>query len=105
MGTLPAILSLVRFILTMAGGFLVTKGYVDNDVVTSLGGTLPSVISLVWSMLTHAPVKASEVAQTVSQVADTVSIATKDDQTKEVLKNVRDLLNQMDFDKAKGELG
>lgn len=104
---LPLILSLARYGLMGLGSYFVTKGYIDNDVLTALAGVVPSVISLVSSVLTHAPVKTSDVITTISDVATAAQTITKDGQTKEVLGQIKVLLNSIPddlLDKAKGNI-
>lgn len=103
--SLAQVLSVVRYGLTLIGGYFVTKGYLSNDVVTSLGGTLPAVVSLIWSILTHAPVAVADVASTVGAVAGTVVTATKDGETKAVVQEIQDAITRAYPDIAKGSIG
>lgn len=103
--SLAQILSVVRYGLTLVGGYFVTKGYISNDVVTSLGGTIPAVVSLIWSLFTHAPIRVADVAASVGAVASTVVTATKDGSTKAVVQEIQDAINRAYPDVAKGNLG
>jgi len=47
----PAILSLVRQILTVAGTALVAKGYVEASQVEPVIGALMTIGSVVWSVV------------------------------------------------------
>jgi hypothetical protein len=41
---------LLRHVLTFAGGFFVTKGFVDTDMLAELIGGLLSIIGVIWSI-------------------------------------------------------
>lgn len=41
---------LLRHVLTFAGGFFVTKGLVDTDMLGELIGGLLSIIGVIWSI-------------------------------------------------------
>lgn len=45
------ILSVIRHLLTIAGGVLVTKGILSESTVTQLVGALPGVIGLLWGAI------------------------------------------------------
>lgn len=41
---------LTRHILTFAGGFIVAKGWVSEDVFAEIVGVLVSIVGIVWSI-------------------------------------------------------
>ena len=45
------IFGLIRHLLTVVGGGLVAKGYIDADTVYELSGALVSVVGIVWSYM------------------------------------------------------
>lgn len=57
--TKEQILGVVRHLLTFFGGILVTKGLVDETVVTEIIGGLSTLIGAVWSFFSKTPVVAS----------------------------------------------
>jgi flagellar motor component MotA len=56
------ILGIVRHILTFVGGFLITKGIVDETFVTEIVGALATIIGTVWSFLAKVPSVVAPVA-------------------------------------------
>ncbi len=42
------VLSIIRHGLTIAGGILVTKGYLGDETVVALSGGVASFVGLVW---------------------------------------------------------
>jgi hypothetical protein len=46
--------SAVRWALSTGGAFLVTKGYLNDDLVTWLVGGVGPIVALVWSMIYHS---------------------------------------------------
>lgn len=92
--TLPIILSVVRWLITMAGAYFAAKGIVSNDVVTALEGASGSVVSLVWSVITHQQIAFKDVANTLSDVAKSVGSISKDGETKDVVKQIQDILDK-----------
>jgi hypothetical protein len=54
--TKEQILGVVRHLLTFFGGILVTKGLVDETVVTEIIGGLSTLIGAVWSFISKTPV-------------------------------------------------
>lgn len=54
--TKEQILGVVRHLLTFFGGILVTKGLVDETVVTEIIGGLSTLIGAVWSFFSKVPV-------------------------------------------------
>lgn len=41
---------LIRAILAAAGGIFVTKGYLSNDSLTTIGGLIGPVVAAIWSL-------------------------------------------------------
>ena len=50
----PNIASLIRHILTAAGGFLVAKGIASTEQLTEIVGALLSLASVGWSIKSNA---------------------------------------------------
>jgi hypothetical protein len=46
------ILGVVRHVLTFAGGFLITKGIIDEALSQEIIGGVVSLVGLVWSIWT-----------------------------------------------------
>lgn len=69
------ILGLVRHALTLAGGYLVKKGYTDSIGLDTLIGGLFAVVGVVWSMLhkQNVEVKAS-IAAVVPSAPSTTTV-------------------------------
>jgi len=44
-----------RHVLTFIGGFLITKGLVDETFVTEVVGALSTIIGAVWSFFAKTP--------------------------------------------------
>ena len=51
----PAILALVRQLLTVAGTALVAKGFVEASHVEPVIGALLTIVSVVWSVADKRP--------------------------------------------------
>ena len=49
------ILGIVRHAMTVAGGFLVAKGYVEAGMVEQVAGAVVTVVGVVWSILAKKP--------------------------------------------------
>ena len=49
------ILGIVRHVLTFVGGFLITKGIVDETFVTEVVGALSTIVGAVWSFFAKVP--------------------------------------------------
>jgi hypothetical protein len=49
----PNIASLVRHILTAAGGFIVAKGLASADQVTEIVGAIVSIFGVAWSIINN----------------------------------------------------
>jgi hypothetical protein len=47
--------SLVRWMLTMASGYMVSKGYQDAATGAAAVAMAPGIASLVWSWFVHNP--------------------------------------------------
>jgi hypothetical protein len=62
--TKEQILGVVRHLLTFFGGILVTKGLVDETIVTEIIGGLSTLIGAVWSFFSKVPVVAPVVTPT-----------------------------------------
>jgi hypothetical protein len=56
------IASLVRQILTFVGGYLVTKGIVDDGTLVAVVGAIATLASVGWSFFTHKAVVATTTA-------------------------------------------
>lgn len=54
--TKEQILGVVRHLLTFFGGILVTKGLIDETIVTEIIGGLSTLIGAVWSFITKTPI-------------------------------------------------
>lgn len=69
--TKEQILGVVRHLLTFFGGILVTKGLIDETIVTEIIGGLSTLIGAVWSFFskkavvtpTETPVETPKVAK------------------------------------------
>ena len=48
------VLSLLRQVLTFGSGFIVAKGWVDNETAVGIVGALVVLISSGWSIVAHA---------------------------------------------------
>ncbi len=65
------ILSLLRSLLAIAGGWLVSKGLLNDSQFATLSGAIMAVAPTIWGILTHtetATVKAAERAPGVVKV-------------------------------------
>jgi hypothetical protein len=49
----PNIASLIRHILTAAGGFIVAKGLASADQIAEISGAAVSIIGVVWSIFNN----------------------------------------------------
>ncbi len=49
--TKEQVLGVIRHVLTFAGGFLVTKGLVDEGAVMEVVGAVTTIIGSVWSIV------------------------------------------------------
>jgi len=49
--TKEQVLGVIRHVLTFAGGFLVTKGLVDDGLVVELVGAITTIVGGVWSVV------------------------------------------------------
>lgn len=54
--TKEQILGVVRHLLTFFGGILVTKGLVDETIVTEVIGGLSTLIGAIWSFIAKTPI-------------------------------------------------
>ena len=52
--------SLIRHLLTAAGGFLVAKGLASADQVGELAGAAVSIVGVAWSIYNNKKAKASD---------------------------------------------
>lgn len=52
-------LGFIRHLLTVAGGALVTKGILTDQVLNELVGSLMTLVGFGWSLLTHAPAEST----------------------------------------------
>jgi hypothetical protein len=53
----PNIASLIRHILTAAGGFLVAKGIASAEQIAEIVGALITVVGIGWSIKKNGPTK------------------------------------------------
>ena len=53
------ILGVVRHLLTFFGGILVTKGLIDETIVTEVIGGLSTLIGAIWSFIAKTPILVS----------------------------------------------
>ena len=60
------ILGIVRHVLTFVGGFLITKGLVDETFVTEIVGALSTIIGSVWSFFAKVPAVVTPVENPVA---------------------------------------
>jgi hypothetical protein len=56
----PNIASLIRHILTAAGGFIVAKGLASADQIAELAGATVSIIGVAWSIFNNKSKNASK---------------------------------------------
>jgi hypothetical protein len=49
----PNIASLIRHVLTAAGGFIVAKGLASADQVTEIVGAIVSIFGVAWSIFNN----------------------------------------------------
>jgi hypothetical protein len=49
--TQEQVLGIVRHILTFGGGILVTKGLLDEGMVTEISGAVITLIGAIWSIV------------------------------------------------------
>ena len=54
--TKEQILGVVRHLLTFFGGILVTKGLIDETIVTEVIGGISTLIGAIWSFIAKTPV-------------------------------------------------
>lgn len=47
------VLSLVRWIISAAGGFVIGKGWLNAEQLTMVGGLVTTLVPLVWSLFAH----------------------------------------------------
>ena len=50
------ILGLIRHLLTFVGGFLITKGVIDQGTSVEAIGAITTLIGTIWSVLSKKPV-------------------------------------------------
>jgi hypothetical protein len=55
------ILGIVRHVLTFIGGFLITKGLIDETIVTEVIGGVSTLIGAVWSFIAKKPIATPKV--------------------------------------------
>lgn len=48
---IASVLSVVRHILTFAGGYLVSKGYIDEETLGTLVGAVITVGGVIWGII------------------------------------------------------
>ncbi len=80
------LLSVLRSVLAVVGGWAVGRGYVTADQLTLVGGLLASLVPLVWGIVVHTPantVKAAAATPGVTKIvmdsqASADAIAPKD---------------------------
>jgi hypothetical protein len=53
----PNLASLIRHLLTAAGGFLVAKGLASTEQLTELVGAVVSIVGIGWSIKNNADKK------------------------------------------------
>lgn len=70
--TKEQILGVVRHLLTFFGGILVTKGLIDETIVTEVIGGISTLIGAIWSFIAKTPVSAP-----VSTPVETPKVAKK----------------------------
>ena len=70
--TKEQILGVVRHLLTFFGGILVTKGLIDETIVTEVIGGLSTLIGAIWSFIAKTPILAP-----VETPAETPKVAKK----------------------------
>ena len=56
----PNIASLIRHILTAAGGFIVAKGLASADQIAEISGAAVSIIGVAWSIFNNKSKNASK---------------------------------------------
>lgn len=56
----PNLTSLIRHLLSAAGGFLVAKGLASADQVAELAGATVSIIGVAWSIFNNKKSKNAE---------------------------------------------
>ena len=71
------ILGIVRHVLTFVGGFLITKGLVDETFVTEIVGALSTIIGSVWSFIAKVPAVVTPVVTPVETPVETPVAAKK----------------------------
>jgi len=49
--TKEQLLGIVRHTLTFVGGILITKGYIDNSILTELIGGVTGLAGAIWSII------------------------------------------------------
>ena len=54
--TKEQILGVVRHLLTFFGGILITKGIVDETIITEAIGGLSTLIGAIWSFIAKTPI-------------------------------------------------
>lgn len=48
------ILSILRQALVFAGGYVVAKGWIDNETMLAVVGAIVTLGSAIWALVTHA---------------------------------------------------
>lgn len=59
----PNLASLIRHLLTAAGGFIVAKGLASADQISELVGSIVSIAGIGWSMFNNRKNAASDSAK------------------------------------------
>lgn len=54
--TKEQILGVVRHLLTFFGGILVTKGLIDETIVTEIIGGISTLVGAIWSFIAKTPI-------------------------------------------------
>ncbi len=79
------ILSMLRSVLAVVGGWAVGRGYATADQIVLIGGLLTSLVPLVWGMATHT--KAAKAAAV--QLSPTEQVYTTDTAVAEAAPGAR----------------
>lgn len=49
------VLSAVRWVISVAGGYALGHGWINNQQLVDVGAVAVALVPLVWSMFVHAP--------------------------------------------------
>lgn len=72
MPNLDQLMSFVRYVLTLASGWAIGKGYLDESTATMIGGIVIAAAPMVWAYLTHTKQATINAAAAIPEVTKVV---------------------------------